>query len=31
LQDKLIKGVVCINNAELVKMTIEHTPIYSWN
>ncbi len=31
LQDKLIKGVVCINNTELVKMTIEHTPIYSWN
>ncbi len=31
LQNKLIKGVVCINNAELVKMTIEHTPIYSWN
>jgi sulfur relay protein TusB/DsrH len=31
LQDKLIKGVACINNAELVKMTIEHTSIYSWN
>ena len=31
LQDKLIKGVTCINNAELVKMTIEHTSIYSWN
>lgn len=31
LQEQLIKGVTCINKAELVKLTIEHTPIYSWN
>jgi sulfur relay protein TusB/DsrH len=31
LQEQLIKGVTCINNAELVKLAIEHTPIYSWN
>ena len=27
----LIKGIISISNTELVKMTIEHTPIYTWN
>lgn len=30
-KDDLIKGIICIDNTELVKMTIAHTPIYTWN
>jgi sulfur relay protein TusB/DsrH len=30
-KESLIKGIISISNTELVKMTIDHTPIYTWN
>ena len=31
LKESLVQGILPISNAEMVKMAIEHTPIYTWN